>query len=279
MTGLAVKPRTGSTCGAALPLPPNVDTPQRKRGSAKKRTRRIDPTRRAEIGAERRSRTRADLLMTALDLFGQPHGRNTRIEDVCARAQVSRGTFYNYFPGLEALLEALSEELTREFDAAVHAAFEVLDGPVARACAAMRYYLHAAIQDPRWGWAVINSSVGRTLYSETITAHVRDSIQEGIDSGDFTIDSADVGRDILLGTGISATITLLQGGAPADYPEKVARQVLLSFGTSRAVANAVTNLSLESLPLLAADWRYFRGTLGGAQRGRVVTARASGRRP
>jgi AcrR family transcriptional regulator len=233
--------------------------------SVKKRVRRnIDPTRRAEIGAERRSRTRTDLLLAALELFGQAHGRNTRIEDVCARAEVSRGTFYNYFPGLEALLEALSEEVTREFDAAVHAAFETLDGPVARTSAAMRYYLHGAVQDARWGWAVINSSVGRTLYSETIAVHVRDSIQAGIDSGDFTLDSADVGRDILLGTGISATITLLQGGAPSDYPEKVARQVLLSFGASHAIANAVTSRPLNALPRLATDSRYFRGRLGGA---------------
>jgi AcrR family transcriptional regulator len=245
----------------------------------KKRARRnIDHSRRAEIGAERRSRTRADLMSAALELFGQPHGRNTRIEDVCARAQISRGTFYNYYTGLEALLEALSEELTREFDAAVHAAFESLDGPVARACAAMRYYLHAALQDARWGWAVINSSVGRTLYSEAITARVRESIQAGIDSGDFTLDSADVGRDILLGTGISATISLLQGGTPPDYPEKIARQVLLGFGTSRAVANALTSMPLESLPRLATDSRYFRGTLGGAESADLPAAKPTLRR-
>jgi AcrR family transcriptional regulator len=230
----------------------------------KKRSRRnIDPARRAEIGAERRSRTRADILSAALDLFGQPHGRNTRIEDVCERAVVSRGTFYYYFTGIEALLEALSGALTEDFDAAVHAAFESLDGPVARSCAAMRYYLHGALQDRRWGWAIVNSSVGRTLYSENITAHVRDSIQAGIDSGDFTLDSADVGRDILLGTGISATISLLHGGTPPDYPERIARQVLLGFGASRAVATALTTLPLEELPRLATDKRYFRGTLGG----------------
>jgi len=230
----------------------------------KKRSRRnIDPARRAEIGAERRSRTRADILGAALDLFGQPHGRNTRIEDVCERAQVSRGTFYNYFTGIEALLEALSGALTEDFDAAVHAAFESLDGPVARSCAAMRYYLHGALQDRRWGWAIVNSSVGRTLYSENITAHVQESIQAGIDSGDFTLDSADVGRDILLGTGISATISLLHDGTPPDYPEKIARQVLLGFGASRAVATALTTVPLEELPQLATDKRYFRGTLGG----------------
>lgn len=224
--------------------------------------RKIDHARRAEIGAERRSRTRADLLRAALELFGRPHGRNTRIEDVCARARVARGTFYNYFSGIEALLESLSVELTREFDAAVHAAFEAMDGPVERTCSAMRYYLHGAVLDSRWGWAMVNSSVGRTLYSEAITAHVRASIQEGIDSGDFALDSADVGRDILLGTGISATISLLQGGTPVDYPERVARQVLLSLGTTRAVAAAVTGRPLRELPRVSTTSRFFRGNLG-----------------
>jgi AcrR family transcriptional regulator len=248
----------------------------------KRARRRIDHARRAEIGAERRSRTRADLLGAALELFGRPHGRNTRIEDVCAKARVVRGTFYNYYTGIEALLESLSEELTRDFDAAVHAAFATMDGPVERTCAAMRYYLHGALQDPRWGWAMVNSSVGRTLYSEEITAHVRDSIQEGIDSGDFTVDSADVGRDILLGTGISATITLLQGRTPPDYPEKIARHVLLSLGTSRAVAVAETSRPLGDLPRLTVNSRFFRGRLGGTQRhpatGEKLPRAAGGRR-
>jgi len=49
--------------------------------------RRVDRARRAEIGAERRLRTRVALLDAALELFGQEHGRATRIEDVCARAR------------------------------------------------------------------------------------------------------------------------------------------------------------------------------------------------
>lgn len=232
----------------------------------KRAGRNINHVRRAEIGAERRARTRTELLRAALELYGRPHGRNTRIEDVCAKARVARGTFYDYFTGIEALLEALSDEVTREFDSAVHAAFEDMKSPVERTCAAMRYYLHGALEDPRWGWAVVNSSVGRTLYGERITRHVRDSIQEGMDSGDFTIDSADVGRDILLGTGISASISLLQGGMAPDYPEKIARHVLLSFGTSPAVANAITSRPLRELPRLATESSFFRGTLGRAER-------------
>jgi AcrR family transcriptional regulator len=233
--------------------------------------RKINHARRAEIGAERRTRTRAEVLEAALELYGQPHGRNTRIEDVCAKARIARGTFYNYFTGIEPLLEALSEELTRDFDAAVHTAFGMMKSPVARTSAAIRYYLHGALQDRRWGWAIVNSSVGRTLYGENLTRHVRETIQEGMDSGDFTIDSADVARDILLGTGISATISLLQGGMPPDYTEKIAQHILLSFGTSPSKAAAVTNRPLSELPRLTTDSRFFRGTLGGAESPAPVT--------
>jgi AcrR family transcriptional regulator len=233
---------------------------------ARQAKRKIDRARRAQIGAERRSRTRAELLVAGLELFGRPRGRNTSIDDICTTAHVARGTFYNYFTGLEQFLESLSAAATRDFDAAVHAAFELLASPVDRASAAMRYYLHAALIDRRWGWTIVNTSVARRLYSEEITRHVTRSIQEGIDAGIFTIDSADVGRDILLGTGVSATISLLQGGTPPDYPERIARRILLSFGTPARIADAVTRRPLDELPRLMTNSVYFRGTLGGAIR-------------
>jgi len=225
----------------------------------------IDTGRRAEIGAQRRARTRADLLAAALKLFGKPHGRNTRIEDVCSRARISRGTFYNYFTGIEPLLEALSVSLTQDFDLAVHAAMETLPGPLERTSAAIRYYLHAALVDPRWGWAIVNSSVGRTLYGNSITRQVKASIQEGMDSGDFVLDNAEVGRDIVLGSGISASITLLNGKAPENYPEQIARHVLLSLGASARRAASVTSCPMHQLPRVETRSIFFRGAIGAAR--------------
>ena len=240
--------------------------------------RRIDRARRAEIGAAKRARTRTELLVTALELFGRPHGRNTRIEDLCARAGIARGTFYNYFTGLEAVLEALSDALTRDFDSAVHASFAALGTATGRTAAAIRYYLHAPLVDPRWGWAVVNSSVGHWLYGKDIAQHVDASIQEGIDSREFTIESAAVGKDILLGTGISATITLLGGRAPEDYPEQVARQVLLGLGCAPTIAARVTGRPMRELPMLAMNTRFFRGTLGGSDHSRRPSPAGAARR-
>src|SRR5688500_11342531 len=248
----------------AAPHPQNLTKAPRQRRTLSKRRagRRIDNVRRAEIGAERRSRTRAALLNAALELFGQAHGRATRIEDVCARARVARGTFHNHFTAIEALLERVSDELTRHCADAVRAAFEAMDSPVDRTCAAIRYYLHGAIQHPRWGWGMVNSGVRTILFGERVARRAQATIQEGIDSGDFSIESAVVGRDILLGAGLSGTLSLLTGAMPADYPEKVARQLLLSLGTPKTLAVSLTRKPLRDLPRVAASSRFFRGTLG-----------------
>jgi AcrR family transcriptional regulator len=229
----------------------------------RKPSKNIDVARRAEIGAERRARTRMELLAAALELFGRAHGRNTRIEDLCTLAHISRGTFYNYFVGIEPLLEALSDVLTRDFDAAVHRAMDQLPGPLERTSAAIRYYLHGALVDSRWGWAVVNSSVGATLYGPGIARQVLASIQQGIDAGHFHIDYADVGRDIVLGTGISATLSLLHGGTRADYPEAVAHHVLLSLGARPSRARVTTARPMSQLPRVQTATPFFRGTLGG----------------
>jgi hypothetical protein len=47
-----------------------------------------------------------------------------------------------------------------------------------------------------------------------------------------------------------------------NYPEKVARQLLLSLGVSKAVAAAATRKPIRDLPSVAPSSRYFRGTLG-----------------
>ncbi len=214
--------------------------------------RNINSIRRSEIGAEKRSRTLVVLLGAALELFGREDGRLTRIEDVCATAHVSRGTFYNYFPGMDALIRALSNHISEDFDSAVHAAFDTLPTFAERTCLAIRNYLRRAVEDPQWGWAMVNTSLGRPMYGEEIFRRVRETIQGGIDSGEFTLESADVGRDLLLGTGLAATLTLLQGRAPEHYAQAVAYRILLALGVAPAIAADLVNRPLTALPMAAA---------------------------
>jgi AcrR family transcriptional regulator len=217
--------------------------------------RRIDLARRAEIGAEKRVRTRAAILAVARRLFGREGGQTTRIEDVCEAASMARGTFYNYFSGIDALQAALFEDLSRDFDQAVHAAFAGMGSAAERTCAAIRYYLGHAVDDPHWGWGMVNTGMGTGLFPAEVAARVQETIQEGIDAGEFSIGSALAGRDILLGASLAATITLLKGRAPRDYSEAIAAHVLTAMGVATGPAGELARRPLASLNLLAADAR------------------------
>src|SRR5687768_4543826 len=214
--------------------------------------RKIDLARRAEIGAEKRLRTRAALLTVARELFGHEGGKSTRIEEICEGAAVARGTFYNYFPGIDAVQEALFEDLSRDFDDAVHLVFPELESATERTAAAVRYYIGRARYDPRWGWGMVNTGMGTGLLTNEIAERVEATIQEGMDSGEFNIGLAVAGRDLVLGTGLAATITLLKGTAPADYPELTAARLLMALGVDEAKAAAIVRRPLPDLPISGA---------------------------
>src|SRR5579863_9873095 len=69
---------------------------------------RIDLARRAQIGRDRRARTRSQ--------YGRNPIEAVTVDDVVAEAAVAKGTFYVHFDGLAELQAAVADELAQEFD-------------------------------------------------------------------------------------------------------------------------------------------------------------------
>jgi AcrR family transcriptional regulator len=65
------------------------------------------PTNRFE---QRRQRNRAALLEAAIELFQQQGIRATKLEEICARADVSARTFFNHFETREHLYQAIAHQ-------------------------------------------------------------------------------------------------------------------------------------------------------------------------
>ncbi len=214
----------------------------------------VNLVRRAEIGVERRRRTRAGMLRAGFHLIGQEHGRFQRIEDICAEASVSRGTFYNYFSGLEDFYGALSFELSSDFEVAVEKQMQRLTTVSARTGAAIRYHLHAARQNPHWGWAMLHTSIDKEIFGPEAAKRVKTTIQEGIDSGEFHVANAEAGKSLLLGASLGATLDILYRRARKDYPEDVAFSILTGLGVTKSRAGAIVRSALPELePIMDAD--------------------------
>lgn len=196
--------------------------------------RRVDLVRRAEIGREKRARTRRQVLDAAFDLLGHEHGLSTRIEEICLSAGISRGTFYNYFNGMPDVFAALSYDLSHDFNLGVTDIIGRLPEAAERVAVAIRYYLARAVRDPRWAWAMVNVSAGGPIFGLDTHEAARLTTLEGIAMGEFDLPNAELGRDLQLGAGLAAMITLLREPQKTDYAEQVASRVLLAMGVERA---------------------------------------------
>lgn len=218
-------------------------------------SRSISPTRRAEIGAEKRVRTRATILDATFQVIGHEHGRLARIEQVCEVAKIARPTFYTYFSSMEELFAALSYELSHEFNSAVLAYCALLDDAAEEAGAAIRYYLRKAAGDHKWGWGMVNISLGGPIFGAETYAAAATTITRGMESGAFKARDVNVGRDMVLGTTVAAMITLLRENPGEDYPDLVARHILVGLGVPAARAERITSKTLPDPMAFPADAR------------------------
>ena len=207
----------------------------------------IDPSRRVAIGREKRARTRARILNAAFALFGREGGLFTRVEELCLAADVTRQTFYNHFNGMDELRSALTDEVNHDFLVAVSAVMEDLDDPAERAATAIRHYLEKAARDQKWGWSMVNISSNGIIFGLETYKRAEQTVREGIHRGVFTLSDARLGRDLIMGTALSAVVTQLREAPGSNYSLEITRRLLLSLGVSPKRADELVSRPLRPL--------------------------------
>ena len=209
------------------------------------------PQRRVEVRPEpkiggKRERTRKKILEAAFGLIGNEKGLTVRIEEICAAAHVSRGTFYNYFTSLEQLFEILAIELSHDLNRALVSTWDETLSHAEGANVAIQHYLEYARRDPAWAWAMVHlSAFGPTFGAEAWDACYR-SIEKGIEAGEFDVPNATVGRDLMTGTVLATVRTTLHSARPSQS-RIVAYHLLRAFGVPDARAKAIANRPLPDL--------------------------------
>ena len=77
---------------------------------------RIDLARRAEIGREKRARTRAQIVEAGATLLAEQPPEALTVDAIVEAAGVAKGTFYYHFQSIEELAAAVGEKLAESFD-------------------------------------------------------------------------------------------------------------------------------------------------------------------
>ena len=195
----------------------------------------------------KRERTRKKILEAAFGLIGNEKGLTVRIEEICAAAHVSRGTFYNYFTSLEQLFQVLAVERSQDLNRALVASWDENQSHAEGSNAAVQHYLNYARRDPAWAWAMVHlSAFGPTFGAEAWEACHR-AIAKGIDAGEFDVPNATVGRDLMTGTVLATVRTMLRSGRDQSRPQAVAYHVLRALGVPDARAREIAESRLPDI--------------------------------
>jgi AcrR family transcriptional regulator len=157
----------------------------------------VNLERRAEIGQEKRARTRAQLIAAASALFAKRSWASVTIDDLVREAGVAKGTFYVHFEDMHALTVAVADELIRSFDEMIQLRRASTSDPLLRVAFGCDAFIERALEDPAWGALVArmarsNPSVGeraRRRLKEDL-ARVLDNLPGGGPSVDLALEAA-----------------------------------------------------------------------------------------
>ena len=137
----------------------------------------IDPVRRAEIGREKRARTRAELVTAANSLFAKQAVESVTVDDVVREAGVAKGTFYVHFDGLDGLTAAVAEDLVQSFDEMLQSDRLSIDDPALRIAFGCSSFIDKALDDPPWASLVARMAVATIKGGEIIRRRLFEDLQ------------------------------------------------------------------------------------------------------
>lgn len=210
----------------------------------------VDLARRAQIGQERRARTRAQLVEAANRLISRQAVESITIDDIVKEAGVAKGTFYVHFEDMHALVVAVADGLIEIFDELLQPQRVALADPFARIAFGCASFVERAIENP--GWA---SVVGRMASSYPSIGRVaRERLSEDLDElaslrpDDFGLD-AEIVLEAIVGALLQVLGAISQGKFNADQGRAALDPVLRTTGAKPAhIRKTLTEIARLTRP-------------------------------
>jgi len=190
----------------------------------------IDLARRAEIGRERRARTRAQIVEAAATLLAERPPEALTVDAIVEAAGVAKGTFYYHFQSINELVAAVGAKLGESLDELLTPARIELHDPIERLSFAFTQFLERAISDTDWARLVVQSIQAPAEFGRGIRANLKADIAEAIGQGRVTVRDVELAADIVIGIWLQITRGILERGARPELTRQALEAVLRALG-------------------------------------------------
>lgn len=143
--------------------------------------------RKPRINEKARQRTRSKLLRAARLVMGRKGIEATAINDITEEAELSFGSFYNYFSSKEEVARAVFIDdalaMIEELDATTCPSSCIAE----RVGVNIRRTIHRGLTDPVWGWFLVHSVYSINDMIETMGNPLARDIRIGNDENAFHV--------------------------------------------------------------------------------------------
>ena len=197
----------------------------------------LDPARGEPAWNEKKKeRTRTQLVEAATRLVAERGLDAVTVNDIITEAAVAPGTFYNYFPSLDAILGELAIGVVEALDQGSAMRSRARD-PGSRLAQVLRAHLRRAREDVTWA-KLLAQFVTREQFPvrAALLRGLEDDILDGIGKGQFSAEADEAAPDLMVGALVAGVLRVAARHVGVDYDRNLTANILRGLGMVSAAA-------------------------------------------
>lgn len=202
---------------------------------------------RPRVAAERRERMRMRLLSTAVRLGAEKGPSAITIDDIVVGAEVSRGSFYKYFPSTDALLRELATQIANELIRMADPVVLGFDDPAERVASGIRLVSRTAIDHRAVAAFLVRLGWPDARGQGVLLDFVRRDLNAGIRQRRFARMPISLALNVVAGAVLGATQCMLHDECEADFAEQTAAAALRALGVPADEAKKLSTRRLRAV--------------------------------
>lgn len=207
---------------------------------------------------DRRTRTRDDLLVAAQTLLATRSAGSLGIREIATEAGVVHGTFYNYYPDVDGLIEDLAALVFASHAALVLDLREGDRDPAVLFARVTRRSLRLVAGGPTFGRLLFDAGLPVDRFIRGLRMAMAGDIVAGAATGVFRVENVEIAISLTAGAILGASLDLHRGTLPVTAIDAVTARLLESLGVARdraaaLVAEPLADVAPPTPPLRWAD--------------------------
>ena len=205
---------------------------------------------RIRVAASRREEMQNTLLFSTLVLASDKSIHEIDVEDIINHAEVSRGSFYKYFPSVQAAVLALASQLSDELNTEIEAITHQIPDTATRLVITAKLTMRLLVKIPLLGNFLIQLPWPNQSPDVKVFKNMGSDVELGIKEGLFTKMPASIGCNLLIGSLIGGVHAMLGKPPSTTYENKVLNPVLMGLGLNSSTTDDLLKVPTPSLPKL-----------------------------